>query len=1266
MLATFIAVNSLFILPTQAGIARNTALARAATATQENYPDAEQVLVDSLLRVDYNADGTYTQTDESYIKILTEEARRGYQTISSYFTIPYQRGPEDCRIDLLEIIKPDGEVVTIDVEAQSRVMTNPGSMSQNIYNPNDRLIQVNVSGLEVGDVLHYIMFDRIVQPRMTNTWGDWITFESTSPILRKTVEVQAPADRPLRSMALLAPVSNTVEQVITTNETGILYRWTATDAPRMFPEPNMPPMHTVVQRQLISTVPEWETISRWYWNLSEPHLETTPAIQEKITELIDGTTSDQQKIENIFQFVSQQIRYMGITVEATAPGYEPHDVADTFTARHGVCRDKAALLVAMLRSAGFDAFPTLIHNGPKKDPEVPLPYFNHAIVAVRRADGSYQLMDPTDENTRQLLPAYLNDKSYLVATPEGDTLRTSPFIPASENMMHIRTEAALSAIGALTGSTRLSFDGINDNAYRGAFAGMKPEDRTRFINGVIKRALPDAVVDRISILPDDMTDVSTPLTITIDYHADNVLVNGRNSALLPLPLLGTSVGMVNFILGQTGLEKRKYPLMTEVACGVDEQIAVNIDPALGGIEVMPDYETVESSGIVWQGEDRFTNNTISLNLTFQLLKTEYTPQEYIDLKNTLRIIERDLRKMPVLSKPVSESTQPDSRIIDVLGDYRILDAQHWQQTRTVKREILTYAGKKKNAELKIAYNPAMESVKLNYARVTAPDGTVSEISDQEINIMDAAWAGSAPRYPAGKTLIASLPAVSVGSIIEFQLETTYSNRPFFAAHEMFRFFEPVECKRVKLNFKATDIPVIAHVLSDDITVREHEITDETGSATRVLEWSITNSPAVQREDMLPPWYSFNPAIFASLGTWSNYAADIHARLLVAATGQSAAQQRADKLIAQHETPAEKLRAIRDFIEINVRTAGPGLDDLPLSTITPADRTLADGYGNTTDKAILYYAMLRQAGFNPAFVLAGSTPYLPQLNAPYQTSPDPAFFPSVLVQLTNGLPDIPAGSAYYLNAGNQYAEPGASVFEGKTMLTLPAGNFRELVPSKPARTKNHYTVTPQLDGTVDLVLREELYGPAFASANQRFAEMPPEERRRYHQELIGDISQAAKKTSDLITDFSSYPGTIEYAVTIPDYATIAGDYVYFPLPTSLNNLFHLRTDERSNPLYYGSIRRAAAQVDVKLPAGTSVESRPETISRSGIADTDSSFSQDGGLVTQGQQRSFILNYTTDLSPAIIPVSDYPELLYINKQLSKVQNNILALKNRKNNE
>ena len=67
------------------------------------------------------------------------------------------------------------------------------------------------------------------------------------------------------------------------------------------------------------------------------------------------------------------------------------------------------------------AYPVLVNVGMKRDIDVPEPSFNHAIVSVELKKGEYLLMDPTAENTKDLLPSYECDQSYLVCRPEGET-----------------------------------------------------------------------------------------------------------------------------------------------------------------------------------------------------------------------------------------------------------------------------------------------------------------------------------------------------------------------------------------------------------------------------------------------------------------------------------------------------------------------------------------------------------------------------------------------------------------------------------------------------------------------------------------------------------------------------------------------------------------------------------------------------------------------------------------------------------------------------
>lgn len=1226
---------------------RDAALAAAREVISEQYSNANEVLVDGMQWMTYEADGTYEQWHEEYIKILTEEGRRAHSTISSYFTLPYQRGREDCRVARAEIVKSDGAVTEIDVDAQSRVMINPSGMDVNIYNPNSKLIRVNVPGLEVGDVLHFVMYDRIVKPRMANTWSDWLVLEGTRPIRRSVVEIHAPRDSPLRRIALKDEIEGTVAHTKGKKDDRLWYRWEVRNVPRMFPEPNMPLFHTVVQRLLVSTIPDWETVSRWYWQISEPHYEPTDAMRAKTEELVRGQEDPRQKIESLFGYVSQEIRYMGITVEATAPGYEPHDVKDTFEARHGVCRDKAALLVVMLRLAGVEAFPTLVHNGPKRDVEVPQPYFNHAIVAARAGIEDYVLMDPTDETTADLFPAYLNDKSFLIAMPEGEGLLVSPIDPVENNLMLISTTGAIDADGNLKATTVLQFDGINDNAYRGYFARAKPEDRRRFVEGLIRRTVPGAHVSRVEIAPDDMLDTSRSLEILAHYEAEQIMIAGAGRAMLPVPVMGTRVGMVNFIIGKTGLKKRKYPLLTEIACGVRERITLDVDPSLGEVISVPEQPGIQNEAFEWRMTVTKEGSELRVAGDFQLKIVEFSPSQYLELKEGLEAIELALRKMPIL---VSQQApvRPDAIVLSAEVTYELADASNWTEIRDIRKKILTYAGKKRDAEVKIHYNPIWEDVRVDNVLVTGRDGDSRVISPAEINIMDAPWAGSAPRYPAGKTLVASLPGVDVGSTIAYRIVRSVAARPFFAARESFRSLDTIKHKTVRLSAPAELALQIGQgtfrgAISSEIL--------ETGGVRRaVFEWSATDVQPVMREDDLPPLWQFTPTVFISAGSWETYASQLRKTLAKAVRGQRASERKARELAGTGGDPLIRIARIRDFVAIHVRSAGPPLPELPSSSISPADTTLRDGYGNTTDTAVLLYVMLRQTGLKPEFVLVSSLPDIKTFRRTLAMCPDSGLFPRVLVRVSARSLRLSPGEHIYLNDTDQYAILGASPHEGNTCLVVADGTLARLVPARKSMLDTDYHMAVSADGEAGITKTLRFYGERFGVQNRRYTEMTPEERDRHFQQLVADISQSAEAAGELVSDFTAYPGMVRFTVTVPDYAVRTGDHLHFHFPESFQRLFSLRSDSRVNPMYLPALRHKRMSVRADLPPGFEMIISPRTWGCVDVAGADIGIAVETASLPREAPTGFVFRANAEIRPVVISPSHYDALLDVDRRLS----------------
>ena len=1146
--------------------------------TSSTYPNSEEVLLDNYIIEKYNSDGTSTVWDDTFMKVLTEKGKRNNKILPFYFTLPYST----VDLTLLEIIKPDGTVQDIDIAKQSRVMIDTSQMNANIYNPNSKILKLNIPDLQVGDIIRYVSHRKQVKARMPNTWSDYSIFESTSPIKKLTLKIISPNELPLKKINLLDKLKNTVSYTSTTNNKKTTHKWEVKDVPRMFPEPKMPPLSSVVQRLLVSTVADWQAISRWYWNLCLPHLNaTTPKMKEKVSELIKGKNINIEKVEAIYYYVAQQIRYMGLTTEKDAPGYEPHDVNITFENKYGVCRDKAALLVAMLRLAGFKSYPVLVKVGPKMDKEVPMINFNHAIACVELVPGQYTLMDPTDENSKQLLPPYLCDQSYLVAKPNGDILQTTPIIPADKNLMQINTTGKLDSItGKLIANVELNFDGINDNAYRGLFSELTPDDRQRFFEKVVKKVIPTAKLITLTISPQNMHDTSKPLTVSITYEAEDILIRKNQTAMLPLPWFGKTVGIINYVIRETGLEKRKYPFVTNTTCGYKENFKIKFNNGKVKFNSIPDYTTVDTETVTYKQILNYAKNTLKGTSEFLLKVVEFSPKQYLAFKDILEDLELNRKKMPILSFDVQSSgisdtiSKEDALIVDAKTEIILKDQHNWTENYYTKMKILSYPGKKKNSEIKIPYNPIWETVTINKAVVTGESGKKQELSKNEMNVMDASWTGSAPRYPSEKILVLNLPGVEIGSIIELHVTTQIKDRPFFSDIKSFRKINPVKKTNYKISVPKGISLNINRKNLNGVTEKKTESSD-----CITYEWITKNQKALKKESSLPPSWIFLPTIIVSTGGWKTYSDQLNRKFIEAAKVLPEINSLARKLIAGQKTKEDKIIAIRDYTVKNIRHAGPSFTDMPLTAITPAAKTLPDGYGNNLDRAIVLYSLLKAAELNPDFVLASDFPsMIKQITEPILKTPQPDFFNEVLVALKTDKGTI------FLNDTNEYSILGATGNEYNLGLNLNTATPLTIKPLKNRSDKISFDYQIKLDNSGDatLAITKKYYGNYFGLFNKKFSELRPEEKNRYFQSAVANVSQSAEPTGKLITNFKKYPGTESFSVKVKNYGIVDNEYFYFNIPLRLNSIYSLGKDKRYYPYYQSDRINSFYNISVQLP------------------------------------------------------------------------------------
>lgn len=1167
---------------------------KAESVTKDRFPDADNVLLYEKERSSYNTNGTYRSTDEFYVKVLTEKGRSGLRQLSFHFNDHYNR----VNIEAASIFKPNGQIVPVDIKSNTHAVIDSSQMASNIYDPAQKRLVLSLPHIEVGDVLYLRAADEHFKARIPDFWSNYTLLQSTWPIIESVVEIDAPAELPLRSIALKDEVKGSVKFSKKQKGSRILYTWRAADVPQVISEPGMPEIHTCVQRLLVSTARSWEEVSRWYWNLCSPRLKAvTPAMKEQVQKLLKDKKNDLEKVKAVFQFVSQQIRYMGITPEKEAPGYEPHDVRLTFEQRYGVCRDKAALLVAMLQLAGFKAYPVLFMAGDPKDPEIPNGYFNHAVTAVELEKDNFILMDPTYESTSELFPAFQADMSYLVAHPVGKKLRRSPIIPAKKNLAKIRTSGEIDAGNKLHCESIIELFGVNDVYYRGALSRWPDEQKEQFFLGRLRRVIPGARLEKLEVTPRNIRDMSTPLKFKIAYSAALEVKDGQCQLLMPE--LSSVFGIGEAVFQDLELLKRKYPLRFMTTCSTDEAYSVKLPAALK-IMALPEKDEFRVGGkIAYSGETLLQKDVIKAKRKLEVNTLEIKAAEYPALKVFLNKLKNARTFLPVaenhfgaqaMAVPLKTFPGADSVIESREVEVKVRSIDNWSVRNKSRRRILNYAGVKAHSEIKIPYLAGWNEVEHVKARVIAPDGKVKEVSPAEINHMDSPRNSAGPRYPAEKIMVISLPGVAPRYVVELDVKYRKINRPVFSEKFLFASSSaPVIRSELTLDFPA-DLYISGQVAGKN-RVSFSEYTTE---GRRVKKWQISSLARIKNEAGQPPWPFFLPGVILNSGNANRvYAAKVNAALLeksALAPETAAALVKKEKWDTIKDT-AEKVLKVRDYVDKFIRKVPLPLNEIPLTALSSPRVTLESGYGNSADRAILTGALLKALNVDFSFVGVSAVGYTARSSKFFLHNADPL---GLSEKIAVYIPSL----QWYLNDTGRFAPPGSVVSEGAVCMDLKSGR---IMPFLSAARNNSgrvlkFHIKCESDTAVRIQVTEELYGKEYEAVRKEFETATPEMRRRFFEARVSSLGHGGQLDGTPAFDFSRYPGVLRYKVKNDGFLARSGEYRILPLPgySLLHRTLALpAVMKRQTPLWRNAPRTLALSWGVMPPPGWEVVSfRPE--------------------------------------------------------------------------
>ena len=268
---------------------------------------------------------------------------------------------------------------------------------------------------------------------------------------------------------------------------------------------------------LLSTSPDWQAKSRWFFGVNEDYgsFKSTPEVKKKVDELLRGAEDEMDSIGRLTHWVADNIRYAGISM-GEGEGFTLHNQQMNFTDRCGVCKDKASTLIGFLRAAGFKAYAAMTMAGERID-RIPADQFNHSVCAVQLRDGSFRMLDPTwVPNVRELWSSAEQQQGYLIGTAEGCDLMETPISPAQNHYIRITGESAIDMQGTLSGTLTISAEGQSDAAVRGVFSAPQARWRQNLERELLRIAPNAEIIDIQYSDPDRYLD--HPVSITCTYR----------------------------------------------------------------------------------------------------------------------------------------------------------------------------------------------------------------------------------------------------------------------------------------------------------------------------------------------------------------------------------------------------------------------------------------------------------------------------------------------------------------------------------------------------------------------------------------------------------------------------------------------------------------------------------------------------------------------------------------------------------------------------
>ncbi|NOY80297.1 MAG: DUF3857 and transglutaminase domain-containing protein [Kiritimatiellaeota bacterium] len=516
------------------------------------------------------------------------------------------------------------------------------------------------------------------------------------------------------------------------------------------------------------------------------------------------------------------------------------------------------------------------------------------------------------------------------------------------------------------------------------------------------------------------------------------------------------------------------------------------------------------------------------------------------------------------------------------------------------------------ARLELGFSEGRSRRSISLARCLTKDGRLYTLDPNEIRI-GRPGGGTVYFDPNSRVMSATIPGVEVGSVVEYIYEyEAYAPADWRLFFPGFYFQSELPVRRSILTVR-TPAGIPLYSWEENWDVAGGERTGLLGALqklirlgrrpfrrTRVKEdgivytswrWEKDNVPPVVQEPLMPPNSEVTPAVHATLmKTWD------HLNRITGGMQQ-------ERMVPTPEIEAKTRELTRDEPDIEARIARlyhwvqKNIRYISIKSSLssgwsghPAGETFRQGYGDCTDKAILFCTMLHLIGIEAEPVVL-------------RTNDAGVFLPRLPVLACNHcITELRVnGKRMYLDCTTQdHRYPSLRADDHGVLAINFIRGERRIIPIPPGRlglgkvARDRMTLSP--DGTLSVRSRNRYAGMYEARLRTGWKRVPDALRKQVMQQYLNGIAPGARLRDFQMPDPQdlSKPFRLEYTYELPAYLVRAGSLRIFQVPERERKFPEVALERRRYDIVYRTSEARERRAEISLPPDLKVVDLPPDV------------------------------------------------------------------------